>query len=82
MRFLMPHPPRTMRAMEITMRGVEAFAIPRISAMSPTSCRNHAAGFVMRGSSVTSKLGASRRFTGPSGGIDSRVIETPMFSDA
>lgn len=47
MRFLMPHPPRTMRAMEITMRGVEAFAIPRISAMSPTSCRNHAAGFVM-----------------------------------
>ncbi len=47
MRFLMPHPPRTMRAMEITMRGVEAFAIPRISAMSPTSWRNHAAGFVM-----------------------------------
>jgi hypothetical protein len=29
------------------MRGVEAFAIPRISAMSPTSWRNHAAGFVM-----------------------------------
>lgn len=47
MRFLMPHPPTAMRAMANTIRGVEAFAIPNRSATSPTSCRNHAAGFVM-----------------------------------